>query len=100
MNDLVDAVRGQGPNGNGSASPFEVVLPKFANRFAGIKGLDFSGAVSLANAIRSCHLLSVITFGNAHVVTMEAEMMEADFSGKKLGSVDAIIMAGFLPKCR
>ena len=33
-------------------------------------------------------------------VTMETSMVEADFSGKKLGVSGAIMLAAFLPKCQ
>ena len=71
-----------------------------AAQVSGIAEPDFSGAASLVDAISSCNSLSTITFGVAQIVSMKADMTEADFSGKNLGSVDAIILTGFLPKCR
>ena len=39
-------------------------------------------------------------FKDAPPVTIEASMAEADFSGKRLGTSGAIMLAAFLPKCR
>ena len=37
---------------------------------------------------------------HAPAVTIEASMVEADFSGKHLGASGAILLAAFLPKCQ
>ena len=37
---------------------------------------------------------------DAPPVTIEASMTNADFSGKRLGTSGAILLAAFLPKCQ
>ena len=59
-----------------------------------------SFAKELAVGLSANGALETITFGDAHAVTMQASMTEADFSGKELGAPGAIIVAAFLPKCQ
>ena len=69
--------------------------------------LDISGrttstgdALVFSSWLSRDKMLASITFGDDQAVTMKTDMVAADFSGKNLGSADAIIMASFLPKCR
>ena len=55
---------------------------------------------ALADAIPAMGALETITFGDKQAVTMKADMIEADFSGKELRASGAIIVAAFLPKCQ
>jgi hypothetical protein len=58
----------------------------------------FAGVAALATAIPDMGALTKLTFGDKQVVTMTAEMTEANFS-RKLESYEAQIVAAFLPKC-
>jgi hypothetical protein len=70
--------------------------------------LDVSGCTNIdataLGAILATHkTLTKITFGADNQaqpsVTMEASMTAADFSGKRLGVSDVVLLSAFLPKC-
>jgi hypothetical protein len=60
-------------------------------------------AQELAAGIKDNGAMSRFTFSGDHYdskpVTMETSMVEADFTGKVLGTSGAIMVAAFLPKC-
>ena len=68
------------------------------------------GVIALADAIKTNGALVKFTisgdqyfdngYKDAPPVTIEASMTEADFSGKRLGTSGAIMLAAFLPKCQ
>ena len=63
-------------------------------------------AQELADGVKNNGALAKFTFsgydgfGEGPPVTMEAPMVEADFSCTRLGPSGAIMLAAFLPKCR
>ena len=70
---------------------------------------DFAGVNALADGIKTNGAMKKLTISgdpykddgnwkNAPAVTVEASMVEADFSGKHLGASGAIMLAAFLPK--
>ena len=63
---------------------------------------NMSGVIAVSYAIPTMGAMAKFTFsGNeGPPVTMEASMVEADFSNKKLGVPGAIVLAAFLPKCQ
>jgi hypothetical protein len=68
--------------------------------------LDMSGksmcaedAIMLAAEIIGNGAMTSLTFGDKQVITMTAEMTEANFSGKLNISYEAQIAWAFLPKC-
>jgi hypothetical protein len=70
---------------------------------AGGGDADMSGIIALAHAIPGMGAISQFTFsgdsGESKPVTMEAAMVEADFSGKHLGVSGGIMLLAFFPKC-
>jgi hypothetical protein len=59
--------------------------------------------IPFAIIVHSLALLKITFSGNqasSKPGTMETVMTEADFSNKCLGICGAILLAGFLPKCR
>ena len=64
------------------------------------KNLSAGCAVLVANEVKNNGALETITSGDEEAVTMNADMAEADFNGKRLGTSGAMILAAFLPKCR
>jgi hypothetical protein len=61
-------------------------------------GDDTSGVIAIADAIPDMGAMMSLTFGEKQVVTMTAEMTEANLGGK-LEYYEAQIVAAFLPKC-
>ena len=64
------------------------------------QNLGVEGALVVSRYLVSNRALETITFGDKQAVTMKADMIEADFSGKQLDVSGAIIVAAFLPKCQ
>ena len=70
------------------------------------KGLSTGCGVLVANEVKDNGALAKFTFSGqvdgdeGSPVTIETSMLEADFSGKKLGVSGAIMLAAFLPKCQ
>ena len=62
--------------------------------------LDHKDASVVAVYIENNGALETIKFGDKEAVTMNADVTEADFNGKRLGTSGAMILAAFLPKCR
>jgi hypothetical protein len=66
-------------------------------------GINANDTKILAPAISDMGALSTLIFSvgkyDDELITMEASMTEADFSGKGLGVSGAMILAAFLPKC-
>ena len=58
------------------------------------------GAIKLADSIQMSGMLQTITFGDKHVITMDASMTEVALSDKNLHASGVTIVAAFLPKCR
>ena len=61
---------------------------------------DMSGVGAISDAIPTMGALETITFGDKQAVTMKANMIKADLSGKELGASGATIVGAFLPKCQ
>jgi hypothetical protein len=63
------------------------------------KDLGMEGALVIAEYLDSNEAMTSLAFGDKQVLTMTAEMTEANFSGKLNKSHEAQIAWAFLPKC-
>ena len=84
----------------------ELIIAENLLRYNSSFDSDMSGVIAVSDAIPTMGALAKFTFSGqvgrdeGSPVTIETSMVEADFSGKKLGVSGATMLATFLPKCQ